>query len=204
MKAQVVSTRYPQLDENNDRHRRERGEIIEVSKEEFDRGVGLGVLRKPSDAPLPEPNVAAVAAEGSVPVATQPDGTPLELDEVVEETGFAVPKTHAEADAMATSFGVTFQARTNLDDKRAALRQVYDARAADTTPAAPPSVVSLEDLSDEELIQRGVDFGHEEDEMTELSHDELVTFVAEAQNRHSANPVEQATQVGSGGNTAQE
>lgn len=184
MKAQVVSTRYPQIDTNGDRHRRVRGEVIDVTQEEFDRGVALGALRKPSDVALPEANLAATIADGTVAPITQPDGTALELPETGAPEDFKKPRTHIEADALAASLNVTFPDGTKLDEKVEALKQVAAARAAGE-PAAdvPVSREDISDLTDAELIQRGIDFGHSEDEMVEKSHDELVLFVAEAMNR---------------------
>lgn len=158
MKAQVIATRYPQLDENGDRHRRDRGEIIDVDQTAFDRGVAIGALREPSSAPLPEPNVAAAVAEGTVPAATQPDGTPLELEAVVDSTEFKKPRSHAEADKLAAELNVALPADAKLPAKVDALRQIVAARAAgDPQPDAPTSTENLADLSDAELIQRGVD-----------------------------------------------
>lgn len=184
MKAQVVSTRYPQIDANGDRHRRVRGEVIDVTKEEFDRGVALGALREPSDVALPEANLAATIADGTAAPITEPDGTPLDLPGADTPDDFKKPRTHIEADALAASLNVTFPDGTKLGDKVEALQQVAAARAAGE-PAldAPVSREDISELSDAELIQRGIDFGRSEDEMTEMGHDELVLFVAETMNQ---------------------
>lgn len=194
MKAQVVATRYPQMIDG-ERHRRDYGEIIEVGKKEFDRGVKLGVLRKPDDSALPEPNVAATTAEGSAPALTQPDGTEITKAELGEAEGdFKPAGTHAEADAMATELGVTFPPKTKLDAKNEALAQVYSARDT-ATPALVPTGEDISELSDEELIQRGIDYGHDEEQMVELNHDELVLFVAEAMSRQGNTPAAQEASV---------
>lgn len=173
MKAQVISTRYPQIDANGDRHRRERGETIDVSKEEFARGVELGALREPSDSELPETNAAAAPAP-----LTRPDGEPIENAETAEPTSeFRKARSHAEADSMASDLGVSFAEDTKLDAKNEALEQVVNARAAGE---ATPATEDLSELSDKDLIQRGIDFGLTEDDLVELGHDELVLRVAEA------------------------
>lgn len=195
MKAQVVSTFYPQLVEGGGRDLHAHGAVIDVTQEEFDRGVAIGALRKPSDSALPEPNVAAVEAEGSVPAATQPDGTPLDLPDVPADGDFRNASSHAEADALAASLGVTFPAKAKLDEKNEALRQVTAARADAAPGEEPVSDENLADLPDAELIQRGIDYGHTEDEMADKSHDELVLFVAEAMRLAGATEAEQRASV---------
>lgn len=194
MKAQVVATRYPQI-VDGDRYRRNQGEIIEVEKEEFERGVELGVLRKPDDSDLPEPNAAATAAEGTAPALTQPDGT--EITNAETEPGpddFRKAGSHREADAMAQELGVTFPPKTRLDDKNEALAAVAAARDA-AGPALTPTGEDISELSDKELIQRGIDYGHDEEEMIELGHDELVLFVSEAMGRQGNTPEAQERSV---------
>jgi hypothetical protein len=186
VKAQVVSTRYPQMIDG-ERYRREHGEIIEVEKDEFERGVELGVLRKPSDEPVPEPNASSVESP-----LTQPDGTPIGEVAPSEGSGeFKAARTHAEADAMAADLGVTFPDDTKLDAKNEALAQVV----ASGETGEPTSTENLADLSDEELVQRGIDFGHSEEEMVELDHDALVLFVAEAMNRQGDTTAQQQASV---------
>lgn len=197
MKAQVIATRYVQIEgegESLHRIRRSAGDVIDVSRDEFDRGVELGVLREPTDAPLPEPNAAAAP-----PALTQPDGTPIDPEEVdgeISDSGFKRANTHAEADAMAETYGVTFPAKTRLDAKNEALEQLYAASSdATTAPALTPTSEDISELSDDELIQRGVDYGHTEEEMADKSHDELVLFVAEAMARQGSTPQAQAASV---------
>lgn len=156
-----------------------------------DRYLELGAIRPFDEStPLPGSNDAAAP-----PTLTQPDGSPVELapDEEIG-SGFKPARSHAEADAMASDAGVTFPSGTKLDAKNEALAQVFAARATgDTTP--PATDENIAELSDAELIQRGVDFGHDEDEMTEMSHDELVLFVAEAMARAGSTTAQQDAAV---------
>lgn len=156
-----------------------------------DRYLEMGAIRPYDEtASLPGSNDAA-----ALPTLTQPNGDPVELapDEELD-TGFKAARSHAEADAMASELGVTFPEKTKLDDKNEALEQVYAARAAGE-PAPTPEPDPLHELSDEELVQRGIDFGHTEEEMVELDHDALVLFVAEAQARQGATTAAQEASV---------
>lgn len=198
MKAQVIASRYVRRETIDGRERRvsyAQGAIIDAPKEEVDAGIARGTLREASraDAPLPAPN--AVAA-GLAAVPTTPAGTPI--DEANVEGGFGgdaewkAPRTHADADAELARLGVTAPADAKLPAKIEILEQM---RAAAGAGAAPATTEDLSELSEEELIQRAIDFGHSEDEVAELGHDGLVLFVAEAMNRQAADPAGQAARV---------
>lgn len=203
MKARVIATRYPQLEGDDPatsiRHRRSFGEIIEVSKEEFERGVQIGALQAESDtAPgVDETNLLFAQEAG---IATQPSGEPITDEEgnpVETPAGadlnfeeWTAPRTHKAANAELKDHGIVPPEGATVRQKVAMLEQY---RAAAQSGDAP-QVVATEDiseLSDGELIQRAVDFGLGEEEVIEKSHDELVLIVAEAMHRQSADPAEQ-------------
>lgn len=185
MKAQVIASvwiRRSATDRSRQTFRR--GQTIDVSQAELDQGLADGTLREPSSAPLPPTNHAAIDQR-----PTAPGGSPIDVTHVETAAVFKAARSHAEADAMADALGVTFPKRAKLDAKNEALEQIVKAReaaAAEQTSEPEPELEDLSELDDEELIQRGIDFGHSEDEMADLSHNELVLFVAEAQNRRSA------------------
>lgn len=205
MKARVISTRYPQIEGDDPataiRHRRAYGEIIEVSKEEFERGERIGALQAESDAPPPgdATNWAAAVEAG---IATQPNGEPL-TDEEGNELGvqagpdlnfeeWTAPRKHADADEQLRELGVTAPEGATVKQKVEIIEQLRAARAAGETPTAV-ATEDISELSDGELIQRGVDFGLNEEELVERSHDDLVLIVAEAMNRQTADPLRQQT-----------
>lgn len=158
-----------------------------------DRYLEIGAIRAYSDAALPSSSNPDAELAGAL---TQPDGSPVTLapDEAVD-SGFKAARTHAEADAMAADYGVTFPEKTKLDEKNAALEQMATARAAGETSAPAATEENLAELSDEELVQRGIDYGHTEEEMAELGHDALVLFVAEAMARQGATTAQQEASV---------
>lgn len=181
--------------ENGERLEYGRGERIPakvLGTVDRDRYLDVGAIR-PFDEAAPLPSSTNPDAVEGLAAATQPSGEPLALapDEEVE-TGFKPAGSHAEADALAEEYGVTFPAKTKLDEKNEALAQVYAARQ---TGAAQPAVEDISELSDDELIQRGIDFGHSEEEMVDLSHDELVSFVAEAMGRQGDTSAAQEASV---------
>ena len=185
MEAQVIASVWIRRS-GTDRSRQtfRRGQTIDVSQAELDQGVEDGTLREPASATLPPANHAATDSR-----PTAPGGAPIDVTHVEAASVFKAAKSHAEADANAAGLGVTFPKRTSLAAKNEALEQIVKAReaaAADQPTAPEPVLEDLSELDDAELIQRGIDFGHSEDEMAELSHNELVLFVAEAQNRRSA------------------
>lgn len=197
MEAQVVSSVWVRR-EGRRKTFIGRGEIFDATEREYFEGLRTGMLRPASDADLelPGPNAGAVDHR-----ATQPDGTPLDGVTVGATTAAEVPPEptgHKEADAQAAELGIQFPKKTTLPDKVQAIRQVRESQAAATdTPPAPDAGtdVDLSTLPDGELIQLGIDHGHTEEEMVELSHDELVLFVAEAVNRRTADPAEQTSNL---------
>lgn len=194
MKVQTIATMYAEHGDDGELkavHRR--GEVFDL-KDATD-AIEKGLVR-PADAEgeLPPPNAGA-----AVTAPTQPDGTPIPADAegnpltagalTNAAPDWKAPSTHKEADAMAADLGITFPRKTTVAEKSSAIRAVLDAQAAgEPTPTSE----DLTELSDEELIQRAVDYGHSEDEVIELGHDELVLFVAEAMNRQTADPAQQA------------
>lgn len=180
-----------------------RGEKIPASvlgDDQRDRYLDVGAIR-PYDEKTPLPSSTNPDAVEGLEAATQPTGEPLALapDETLGPD-FKQASSHAEADAAAAELGVTFPAKTKLDAKNEALAQVYAARATggmvdEGTAGAAATSEDLAELSDDELIQRGVDYGHVEDEMAEMSHDELVLFVAEAMARQGSTTAAQEASV---------
>lgn len=207
MQARVIATRYPQLEGGDPqtaiRHRRAFGDIIEVTEEEFARGVAAHALQSVDDqAPGPDVHNSVAAAEAGL--ATQPDGQPV-TDEEGEPLDIAAgttapagessdewkaPRTHAEADDELTALGISAPEKATVKEKAAMIEEYRAAQTSGET-LAPLASEDISELDDGELIQRGVDFGLAEEELVELSHDALVLKVAEAMNRQSRDPAEQ-------------
>lgn len=176
--AQVVATLWIER-KNGRRVRRRRGEIIAVSAEEFKAGEAAGLLRAPSEAPLPGPNHAAAVTH-----ATEPDGTPLEdvpvgVPAAGEGDGSGTPSTHAEADEQAAELGISFAKKTSLGDKIAAIAQV---RAAQASGEPVLSTEDLAELDDDALRARGLEVGLSEADV-DVERDALLLVVAEAVGR---------------------
>lgn len=200
MKARVIATRWPRTIGKGDqaeRIRHEYGEIIEVSKEDFKRGVELGALQAESDTPPPNDatNWKAAVEAG---IATQPNGEPLtDLEgnplgvqagpDLSGQEEWKAPRTHKDADAQLRELGISAPEGATVAQKAEIIEQYRAAMATGETPAAVASE-DISELDDGELIQRGVDFGLSEEELVEKSHDELVLIVAEAMARQSADP----------------
>lgn len=205
MKARVISTRYPQVIDAGEpterRYAHDFGAEIEVSKEEFDRGVEIGALQATGDTAPASHNAKGAAEAGQ---AILPDGTPATTPEgeplmagpaTIADEDWTAPRTHAEADAALRDVNLAAPAGAKVADKVKILEDYRAAQAAGVAAAAPATQEHLEDLDDGELTQRAIDFGRVEEELVDKSHDELVLIVAEAMAQQTADPVEQARQV---------
>jgi hypothetical protein len=194
MKAQVVFSRYVRVEDGRRRSYR-RGDEIEVSKDELEEGLERGALRKVSDAdePMPAPNagaaIVAPTTPAGEPIETDAEGNPLVAGETpaaeVETVNY---RTHKDADERASELGISFPDGTTVTDKNAAINAYLAAQAGGVEMTSE----NIAELSEAELMERGEIYGLSEDEMTELSRDELVLRVAEAMNARTADPAEQA------------
>lgn len=198
MKARVIATRYPQIEGDDPatqvRHRREFGEIIEVTKKEFERGVAIGALQDPDET---APTITNLSGAREAGLATQPDGSSMEDEEGneleleakpdVSAGEWKRPRTHDAANEQLAEFGLSVPDGATVAQKAEIIEQYRAARLAGETPTSI-ATEDISDLDDGELIQRGVDFGLDEGELVELDHDHLVLRVAEAMNRQAATP----------------
>lgn len=201
MKVQAIATSF--IVYNDERtsieKRYRRGDVFELDSKRAKAGIEAGLIREHSDdaGELPPPNWKAAD-----PRPTQPDGTPISEDSegtplvegaILPGSDWKAPATHKDADAQGAELGIAFPKGAKLVEKANAIRDFRAAQAAGESTA--PTSEELHELGDEELIQRGIDFGLTEDELVEKDHDGLVLAVAEAMNRQTDDPAAQASRT---------
>lgn len=229
MEVRVIVTRYTETRGEGDLSERIRhgwGEVIDVPDAEAERGLEAGFFSLPDE---PAPNTAdSPNAQAAPNLATEPGGEPVKLaadggdpDDDSGETpegdvvpldaagapggvdlaDWKAPRTHKAADAELAELNLAAPQGATVSQKAEMIRSYREASAAGAgvAAAAQAELEALHELSDPELIERGVEFGLTEDELVEKGHDELVEVVATQMNRITANPAAQADTIRNAG-----